>query len=181
MWRRWATRVRDGSGQQDRPSTRGSLPASKQMWGPPDSNCDRGTCPHQQSENPQPASRHQGLQSPNQKYTPCIPRSVAQSDFLVDDVIQILQSRTLWEMLSDPKAWVCLQAASREHKYVLCVDDDVYLHPTTLRDSVFAMEQQPEAFMATGKITAARHSTHPLKPLRLHSRWLMYDGCRVPL
>lgn len=43
-----------------------------------------------------------------------------------------------------------LQAASSRSDYVLCVDDDVYLHPATLHDIVSSMRDMPKCFMATG-------------------------------
>ena len=51
-------------------------------------------------------------------------------------------------MLSDcnPHA----QAASLEHHWVLCVDDDVLLYETFLEDLIRSMQQHPAAFMATG-------------------------------
>ena len=33
---------------------------------------------------------------------------------------------------------------------MLCVDDDVCLHPTTLRDTIAALREHPDIFMATG-------------------------------
>ena len=38
---------------------------------------------------------------------------------------------------------------------MLCVDDDVCLHPFTLRDTIAAVRQQPDVFMATGASLAA--------------------------
>ena len=43
------------------------------------------------------------------------------------------------------------QAACKQHKWVLCLDDDVLLHPSSLADLVAAVEADPEAFMATGE------------------------------
>ncbi len=40
--------------------------------------------------------------------------------------------------------------ASRDSKYVLCLDDDIQLHPGFLQMSVDKMEQDPAAFMLTG-------------------------------
>ncbi len=40
--------------------------------------------------------------------------------------------------------------ASRDSKYVLCLDDDIQLHPGFLQMSVETMEQDPAAFMLTG-------------------------------
>lgn len=44
-----------------------------------------------------------------------------------------------------------LQAASPQLQYVLCVDDDVSLHPSTIRECVTALLLEKEAFMLTGK------------------------------
>ncbi|KAK9803984.1 hypothetical protein WJX72_010372 [[Myrmecia] bisecta] len=41
-------------------------------------------------------------------------------------------------------------AAESAHKYVLCLDDDVVLHPGSLQMLVDSMEAQPDMFMATG-------------------------------
>lgn len=45
-----------------------------------------------------------------------------------------------------------VQAASPQSSYVLCVDDDVCLHPTTLQDTVSSLEDSAHAFMATGML-----------------------------
>ena len=43
-----------------------------------------------------------------------------------------------------------VQAASKASEWVLCVDDDVCLHPRSLQDSIRAMQQDGAAFMLTG-------------------------------
>jgi hypothetical protein len=43
------------------------------------------------------------------------------------------------------------QAAKKDHKYVLCLDDDVVLHPSSLAMMVARMEAEPGVFMATGR------------------------------
>ena len=43
-----------------------------------------------------------------------------------------------------------IKAASSSSKYVLCLDDDVTLHPTAVSMLVAAAEDDPEAFMVTG-------------------------------
>ncbi len=48
-----------------------------------------------------------------------------------------------------------MQAACREHKWVLCLDDDVLLHPGSLADLVAAAEADPSAYMATGEAPPA--------------------------
>ncbi len=40
--------------------------------------------------------------------------------------------------------------ASRDSKYVLCLDDDIQLHPGFLQMTVDKMEQDPAAFLLTG-------------------------------
>jgi len=40
--------------------------------------------------------------------------------------------------------------ASRDSKYVLCLDDDIQLHPGFLQMTVDKLEQDPAAFMLTG-------------------------------
>ena len=40
--------------------------------------------------------------------------------------------------------------ASQDSKYVLCLDDDIQLHPGFLQMSVKEMEQDSAAFMLTG-------------------------------
>ena len=45
---------------------------------------------------------------------------------------------------------VHLQAANAEHKYVLCLDDDVTVHQRSLQMLVEALETDDSAFMATG-------------------------------
>ncbi|EIE26447.1 hypothetical protein COCSUDRAFT_58985 [Coccomyxa subellipsoidea C-169] len=42
------------------------------------------------------------------------------------------------------------QRANPKHKWILCLDDDVLLHPTTLNDLVAAAEADPTSFMVTG-------------------------------
>ena len=44
-----------------------------------------------------------------------------------------------------------IKAASGSSKYVLCLDDDVMLHPTAVSMLVAASEDDPEAFMVTGE------------------------------
>jgi GT2 family glycosyltransferase len=44
-----------------------------------------------------------------------------------------------------------VQSACNSHKWVLFLDDDVFLHPTALSEMVTAVEAQPLAFMATGR------------------------------
>ncbi|BDA40970.1 hypothetical protein COCOBI_01-6250 [Coccomyxa sp. Obi] len=41
-------------------------------------------------------------------------------------------------------------AANQAHKWLLCLDDDVLLHPTTLDDLIAAAEADPCSFMVTG-------------------------------
>ena len=48
-----------------------------------------------------------------------------------------------------------VQAASAEHKYVLCLDDDVTVHPHSLLMLVQALEADDSSFMATGAQSAA--------------------------
>lgn len=43
-----------------------------------------------------------------------------------------------------------IRAAHSASKYILCLDDDIHLHPTTLQNFVFDMEQNPSIFMCTG-------------------------------
>jgi len=43
-----------------------------------------------------------------------------------------------------------VRAAAGRHKWVLCLDDDIELHPRSLADLVAAAEAEPGAFMATG-------------------------------
>ena len=43
-----------------------------------------------------------------------------------------------------------MQAANPQSSYVLCVDDDVCLHPTALQDMIGSLEASEGAFMATG-------------------------------
>ena len=43
-----------------------------------------------------------------------------------------------------------MRAALPEHKWVLCLDDDIELHPRSLADLVAAAEADPHTFMATG-------------------------------
>ena len=50
-----------------------------------------------------------------------------------------------------------MQAANQSHKWVLCLDDDVQLHPTTLDDLVSAAEADPCSFMLTGTRVSGRH------------------------
>ncbi len=50
-----------------------------------------------------------------------------------------------------------MQAANQTHKWVLCLDDDVLLHPTTLDDLVAAAEGDPCGFMVTGTIVSGRY------------------------
>ena len=45
-----------------------------------------------------------------------------------------------------------LQGACAEHRWVLCVDDDVLLYETFLEDLIRSMQQRPSFFMATGPI-----------------------------
>lgn len=49
-----------------------------------------------------------------------------------------------------------IKAASGSSKYVLCLDDDVMLHPTAISMLVAAVQDDPEAFMVTGE-----HRTAP--------------------
>ena len=44
-----------------------------------------------------------------------------------------------------------VRAARPEHKWVLCLDDDIELHPRSLADLVAAAEADPHVFMATGE------------------------------
>lgn len=43
-----------------------------------------------------------------------------------------------------------IRTACTAHKWVLCLDDDIELHPRSLADLVAAAEADPTAFMATG-------------------------------
>lgn len=43
-----------------------------------------------------------------------------------------------------------VRAASQQSKYMLCLDDDVILHPSALQTLVNKLESDPSAFMATG-------------------------------
>lgn len=54
----------------------------------------------------------------------------------------------LCRSLAYPQAGV--RAARPEHKWVLCLDDDIELHPRSLADLVAAAEADPHIFMATG-------------------------------
>ena len=40
--------------------------------------------------------------------------------------------------------------ASQNSKYVLCLDDDIQLHPSFLQTAVHQLESDPSAFMLTG-------------------------------
>lgn len=44
-----------------------------------------------------------------------------------------------------------LQNACEEREWALCLDDDIYLHPTALADLVMAAKAQPKPYMATGR------------------------------
>ncbi|GLI66855.1 hypothetical protein VaNZ11_010841 [Volvox africanus] len=44
----------------------------------------------------------------------------------------------------------CDPRAAREGGYILCLDDDVALHPSSLMDLVADLQQRPDVFMATG-------------------------------
>lgn len=61
-----------------------------------------------------------------------------------------------------------LQAASAEHKYVLCLDDDAVMHPHSLHMLVHALEADNTAFMATGvpMLSSALHTSFRVKSLR---------------
>ena len=43
-----------------------------------------------------------------------------------------------------------VRAASPQSKHILCLDDDVILHPSTLQNLVIRLENDPSAFMVTG-------------------------------
>ena len=81
-------------------------------------------------------------------------------------------------MLLFPQAGV--RAARPEHKWVLCLDDDIELHPRSLADLVAAAEADPHVFMATGE--APGHARQLYSILRLvslaHMRmWSACMGC----
>ncbi|GIL92413.1 hypothetical protein Vretifemale_19963 [Volvox reticuliferus] len=44
----------------------------------------------------------------------------------------------------------CDPRVAREQGYILCLDDDVALHPGSLRDLVEDLQRRPDVFMATG-------------------------------
>lgn len=46
-----------------------------------------------------------------------------------------------------------LNSCSDSSRYVLCLDDDVELHPRSLRELVSSLEQDATLFMATGECT----------------------------
>jgi cellulose synthase/poly-beta-1,6-N-acetylglucosamine synthase-like glycosyltransferase len=50
-----------------------------------------------------------------------------------------------------------VRAAAGRHKWVLCLDDDIELHPRSLADLVAAAEAEPSAFMATGALQLTAH------------------------
>ena len=54
-----------------------------------------------------------------------------------------------------------IQAASEDSEYVICVDDDVALHPSTVTESVAALERDQSAFMLTGMFD---HPCCPMSP-----------------
>ena len=62
----------------------------------------------------------------------------------------------VWEMYADIQT---IQAASEDSEYVICVDDDVALHPSTVSESVAALERDQSAFMLTG---ISDHSCCPM-------------------
>lgn len=47
-----------------------------------------------------------------------------------------------------------MQSANPAHKWVLCLDDDIHLHPSTLDDLVAAAEAEPFIFMVTGALNS---------------------------
>ena len=49
------------------------------------------------------------------------------------------------------------QEASPEHKWVLCVDDDVLLYVTFLEDLISSMQEDATVFMATGLLLLTFH------------------------
>ena len=64
-----------------------------------------------------------------------------------------------------------VKAASSQSKYVLCLDDDVILHPSTLQSLVKKLENDPSAFMATGMpvlLAVYELMVYPSRNLRLH-------------
>lgn len=45
-----------------------------------------------------------------------------------------------------------VRESAAHSKYVLCLDDDVILHPTMLQQLVARLEGDPSLFMATGEL-----------------------------
>ena len=56
-----------------------------------------------------------------------------------------------------------MQAAQPDHEWVLCLDDDVVVHPDTLQQLVQGMKSQ-DAFMATG-LPCRQVLCHPVRRL----------------
>ncbi|KAK9841846.1 hypothetical protein WJX81_007075 [Elliptochloris bilobata] len=61
-----------------------------------------------------------------------------------------LQSEVTCILSSPLQRKAGVRAARPGHKWVLCLDDDIELHPRSLADLVAAAEADPAAFMATG-------------------------------
>ena len=45
-----------------------------------------------------------------------------------------------------------IRQSAAHSKYVLCLDDDVILHPRMLQQMITCLEDDPSLFMATGTI-----------------------------
>ena len=58
--------------------------------------------------------------------------------------------------------------ASQDSKYVICLDDDVQLHPGFLQRAVEHMEADPSAFMLTGQPLPLLPPSHQLSRPSVH-------------
>lgn len=70
-----------------------------------------------------------------------------------------------------------MRAARPEHKWVLCLDDDIELHPRSLGDLVAAAEADSHVFMATGEAPGHVHSIHSIARRVPVARTRLRSGC----
>lgn len=89
-----------------------------------------------------------------------------ERDFLGDarNVIGSVHQQTQFCPVGPEQSRRCCiaQAASADHQYIICADDDVALHPCTIKESVSALREDPQAFMLTGKLPSVHQSYHPI-------------------